>query len=191
MTAATPVEDEIVALLAAQRAGDEKARRTLFSLLYEELRRLAAAQMGGERAGHTLAPTSLVHEVYLRLEKAPFSCHDREEFLRLAALVMRRTLIDSARRREARRRALCETRPGAGQNGEADRTVLLVDAALSALARVDPELARVVELRFLLGLDLERSAAALGVSVPTVKRRWRTARAFLAREIAREPGHGP
>jgi RNA polymerase sigma factor (TIGR02999 family) len=187
----TATGDLVSELLARQRAGDAGARDELFALLYDDLRRLAARKFRRERAGHTSSPTSLVHDVYLRLTALPIDARDRRELLNLAALVMRRALVDSARRRE--RRALVA--PG----DEVEREALAADSApaspdwnalelaLEKLDRIDAELAEVVRLRFLVGLPVDEAARVLGVSEPTVKRRWRAARAWLRREVRGSP----
>jgi RNA polymerase sigma factor (TIGR02999 family) len=184
-------EIEVVELLRARRAGDATAGRRLFELLYADLRALARRRLGDERRDHTLAPTSLVHEVFLRLEHASVECEDRRDYLALAAEVMKRILIDSARRRLHRedvstnaREPLSVTRPSV------ERRVLALDCALERLQRIDPDLARIVELRFLLGLDVEAVARALERSTASIQRDWRSARAFLKREIEKEDDDG-
>ncbi len=185
MTTTHAVEDEIGLLLRARRAGDADAERALFSLLYDELRGMAARRFRAERRDHTLAPTSLVHEVYLRLEGARVSCADKDEFLRLAATVMRRVLVDSARRRQVRGGGTGEELPEPASMAE-DGVLLALDGALTRLAERDAELARLVDLRYLVGLDVAETARVLGISVAKVVRDWRTARAFLQREITRD-----
>ncbi len=186
MTTVRSREDEVLELLRAQHAGDAKAREALFALLYDELRRLAARHMRNEPDDHTLAPTSLVHEVYLRLQRVPFDCDDRDQFLRLVSTVMRRTLVDGARRRRARRRAIDRRLGSPGGEGERrDDWILALEESLAELERVDADLSRVVELRFFAGLDVAEAARALGVSAPTVKRRFRAAKAWLETTIAR------
>jgi len=178
-------DHEILELLHAHRGGDGAAREELFTMLYDDLRRLASRHMVHESPDHTLAPTSLVHEVYLRLEDAPFDCEDRDAFLRLASTVMRRTLIDSARRRRVRRRAsLDEIDPSVGAIDH-DRWVLELEPALTELESLDADLTQVVNLRFFAGLDVSETARALDISTATVKRRWRTAKAWLEAAIRR------
>jgi RNA polymerase sigma factor (TIGR02999 family) len=188
LTTTHALEDELTGLLRARRAGDDSAGRALFERLYGELRQMARRRLANERPDHTLAPTSLVHEVFLRLDPARLSDLDREEFLLLAATAMRRILVDSARRRLHRRRVApeeLERAPGA-PGATRDEHLLVLDDALDELNRCDPGLARVVELRFLAGLGVEEAARVLGVSSATVKRDWRTARAFLQRRITAE-----
>jgi RNA polymerase sigma factor (TIGR02999 family) len=175
-------------LLARVAHGDEAAAAELLAELYDELRRIAHGCMADERSDHTLQPTALVHEAYVRLFAggAP-ELEDRVHFVRLAARAMRNVLIDHARARHAAKR-------GAGQPREAlDHTLaaleegtcsaLDLEPALQRLERLDAELARLVELRFFAGLTLPDIAALEGVSVPTLERRWRVARSWLRGEL--------
>jgi RNA polymerase sigma factor (TIGR02999 family) len=153
----------------------------LFPAVYGELRRIAAARMAGERAGHTLDATALVHEAYLRLAGSP-GFADRAHFLRAAAEAMRRILVDHARRRSSAKR-------GGGRRfelAEADRmalpdpeTLLAIDEALGALAAEDPDAAELARLRLFAGLSVDEAAEALGVSRATGFRDWAYARAYL------------
>jgi RNA polymerase sigma factor (TIGR02999 family) len=151
--------------------------------VYGELRHLAEALLAGERDGHTLQPTALTHEVWLRLRRSRNAGElDHGAFLGLAAQSMRRILTEHARRRGARKRggaARRTTLDGKAQATEPTDFVLDLEAALAALEGIDPELARIVELRFHAGLSVEEAAGALGISTRTVKRRWRFARAWL------------
>ncbi len=185
MTTTPPIERDLAELFRASRSGDGDAKRALFAALYDDVRRLAASCMARERADHTLAPTSLAHEVFLRIDTVGLGAGDRTEFLRLVAAVMRRVLIDSARRRHTGRRVL-EQRVQDGAAARRDERVVRLDDALSRLGECDAELLRVVELRFLCGLGVPEVASTLGVSTATVKRDWRTARAFLQAEIERD-----
>lgn len=165
----------------------------LLPLLYDDLRRLASAAMRGERAGHTLQPTALAHEAYLRLA-AQEGCRwtSRRQVLAVAGRVMRRVLVDHARARHAAKRGgdalrvtLSEAIPGAGP----DVDVVALDEALERLGSLDPRAAAIVELRALAGLTVAEVAAALDVSPATVKRDWTVARAWLSRELgARRDG---
>jgi RNA polymerase sigma-70 factor, ECF subfamily len=190
-TTASALENEVVLLLQAHRAGDAAASRRLFELLYADLRALARRRLALERRDHTLAPTSLVHEVFLRLDRAALDCEDRRDYLALAAGVMRRILIDSARRRCQR-----EDLPARARESESalhpllERRVLALECAMERLERVDPQLARVVELRFFLGLEVDAVARTLGISTASVQRDWRSARAFLLRAIETEDQDG-
>jgi RNA polymerase sigma factor (TIGR02999 family) len=180
------LEERVCGLLSRQRAGSSEARQELFELLYHELRRMAVHQMRSERPDHTLAPTSLVHEVFLRLQRTEFDGRDRGEFLRFAATVMRHVLVDSARRKRKWRKIVEELSRNGEPREEPDSAwVLYLEEALEELSRMDADLMRVVELRFLLGMSVEDVASALDISTPTVKRRWRTARAWLERSIRR------
>lgn len=177
-------ENEIVELLRARRSGDESAGTRLFELLYGELRAIARRRLSDEQRDHTLAPTALVHEVFLRLEQSPIDCEDRSEYLALAATVMRRILIDAARRRLHRESLPTdEVVPQSADVPRLELRVLALECALERLERVDPELARIVELRFLLGLEIEAVARTMGTSTASVQRDWRTARAYLKRAI--------
>ncbi|HWZ85242.1 MAG TPA: sigma-70 family RNA polymerase sigma factor [Thermoanaerobaculia bacterium] len=185
---------EVTVLLREWSAGDRGALERLMPLVYGELRKIAASHLRSERGSHTLQPTALVHEAYLRLVgQRSVSWANRAHFYGIAAQMMRRVLVDHARRRQAAKRnpwtisvALPEGEPGA-----ADRApeLLALDLALTELERLDPRQARVVELRFFAGLSVEETAEVAGISTATVKREWRTARAFLRHEIG--PGSEP
>ncbi|MCX6633935.1 MAG: sigma-70 family RNA polymerase sigma factor [Acidobacteria bacterium] len=164
---------------------------TLVPLLYRELRRLAAGCLRSERPNHTLHPTALVHEAYLRLAGQPRAeWGDRAHFLAVAAHVMREVLIDHARTRNRAKR-------GAGQplvrledagelGGDAGVDLLALEDALHDLERIDPQQHRIVELRYFGGLSIEETAEVLGISPATVKRGWRMARAWLHRELCHD-----
>jgi len=164
----------------------------LFPVVYEELRRLAGAFMAREQAGHTLQPTALVHEAYLRLARetrARFA--GRSHFLAVGAQVMRRLLIDHARRRGAVKRGLGWQRVTLGSAGDpfvpealGPEELLGLDAALHRLAELDERQARIVTLRFFGGLTTEETAEAVGVSTRTVEADWRHARAWLRVELS-------
>lgn len=173
--------------LEAARGGDAGAREHLLGALYSELRAIARHHMRGERRDHTLQPTALVHEAVLRMfggAGVPFA--DRNHFLRTASRAMRRVLVDHARARGAAKRdgGIRVTLSGA-EAGDAGSIldVLVLDDALSRLAAAEPRWAEVVELRYLLGLEVAEVAEVLGVSTATVKRDWRFAKAWLAREL--------
>lgn len=180
-------EGDITRLLNQYRSGDAGAFERLFPLLYPTLKRLAGRELRGERAGHTLQTTALVHEAFLELCGQQAHFEDRAHFLAVAAFVMRRILTEHARAHNALKR-------GAGQiavtlddemasNTAALAEISAVDEALQGLEQVDPRAAQVVVLRFFGGLSHEDTAAALGVSVITVKRDWATARAWLVRAL--------
>jgi RNA polymerase sigma factor (TIGR02999 family) len=160
----------------------------LTTVVYAELRRLADTMMVGERSGHTLEPTALAHEVWLRLLRSR-NAHevDRDAFLGMAAQAMRRILTDHARRRAAARRgggAHRTTLANVAAASVAPEFVLDLDAALTALESVDVDLARTVELHFYGGCSIEEMARVLATSPRTVKRRWRLARAWLQRHLS-------
>ena len=179
---------QITTLLRAWSDGDEAALGALVPLVEAELRRLAHAYMSRERPGHTLQPTALVNETFLRLIDAQgVAWQDRNHFLGIAARLMRRVLVDHARRRGFDKRggdraqvaldesmAVVETR---------DFNLLALDRALESLAIVDPRKAQVVEMRFFGGLTGDEIAATLAVSADTVKRDWRLAKLWLMREL--------
>jgi RNA polymerase sigma factor (TIGR02999 family) len=180
----------VTELLARWRDGDAAARDALLEQVYGELRRLAQAQFRRERADHTLQATGLVHEAFVRMVgQHSIPAADRGQFFALAARMMRRVLIDHARARRAGKRGGGEAMITLGDEHQApDPAVdlLRLDEALAALAELDPDQARLVELRYFAGLTIEDTAEALGVSPATVKREWTTARAWLRRELARD-----
>ena len=183
---------EITALLTAWRAGDSGALDQLVAALYDELHRLARRCMVGERARHSLQPTALVNEAYLRLvDTRRVQWQNREHFLAMAARQMRRVLVDIARAKGYQKRGgaavhvtFDEALPVMQEPG---RDLVALDDALDALAQVDERKARVVEMRFFGGLSVEQSARALQVSVDTVMRDWKMAKAWLLREL-KQPG---
>jgi RNA polymerase sigma factor (TIGR02999 family) len=171
------------------RSGDDDALHRLLPFVYEELRQIARRHLRRERPDHTLQTTALIHEAYLRLvdQGSPSEVRDRCHFVALTSHLMRHILVDHARARLARKRdggcriTLAEDIPAQGPQ-EVD--VLAIDDALTRLAELDPQQARVVELRYFGGLSIRETSEALGVSEATVKREWATARAWLHREIA-------
>ena len=171
------------------RQGDEQALAALLPLVYDELRRLAASYMRRERPGQTLQATALVHDAYLRLLRdSHLSWQNRAHFFGIAARSMRQILIERARTRGAAKRGGSRIRvtfdPGLIAAAPAPQLDLeALDEALTRLAALDAELARVVEVRFFGGLSIEETAEALNVSPATVKRRWTLAKAWLAREL--------
>lgn len=176
---------EVSRLLHSWRAGDGDALDRLIPLVHDELRRMAEVCMRGERAGHTLQPTALVHEAYLRLIGAEVAWQDRAHFFAVAATTMRRVLVDHAR---AKGRAKRDGRPVSLEESiliAPDRAddLLVVDDALDRLEEHDARAAKVVELHYFGGLTYEETAEALGVSAATVDRDLRFARAWLHREL--------
>ena len=180
---------QITGWLADWRAGDEEARDRLFAVVHPQLRALATRLLQRERRDHTLEPNAVVNELYLRLIGGqPVSYQDRVHFFAIAAQTMRRILIDYARARVAEKRGGQQQRLGLsavdGMASAASSEQLLdLDTLLSALATTDPRAARVVELRFFGGLREEDVAEVLQVSVITVKRDWKAARAWLAAHL--------
>jgi RNA polymerase sigma-70 factor, ECF subfamily len=160
----------------------------LAAAVYTELRKIAAAYMRRERPGQTLQPTALVHEAYLRLARSGAPWADRNQFLGIAARSMRQILVERARARGAQKRwgALDRvTLTDALSSGQREEAMLpALDEALSRLEQIDPEQARIVELRYFVGLGIEETAEALGMSPATLKRRWSLARAWLFRELS-------
>ena len=179
---------DVTALLSALDGGDADAASALFPLVYAELREIARGRLASERPNHTLTPTALVHEAYLRLvgSATPRFAGTRH-FLAIAAIAMRRILIDHARGALREKRGggrLAVTLPDDVPGDALDPAELLnLDAALERLAAVDAEMAQVVELRYFGGLTVEETAAALALSPRSVNRHWTAARAWLRREL--------
>ena len=189
---------DITLILEAARRGDPGSVERLTERLYGELRRLAEREMRGERADHTLEPTALVHELYLRLlagEDAP-GFENRAHFFGAAATAIRRLLVEHAR---ARGRA---KRSGGGKRVQldeealpaavevADERLLALESVLERLATLDPQKARIVELRFFAGCSVEEVARALGTSESTIAREWRFARAWMQAQLAGSTADG-
>jgi RNA polymerase sigma factor (TIGR02999 family) len=179
---------EVTQLLKAWTAGDQKALEKLTPLVYEQLHRVAQHYMAGQRPGHTLQTTALVHEVYLRLvDCGQVNWQDRAHFLAVSAQLMRRILIDFARSRGYQKRGggsphlSLEEAPSVCN--EPDANIIALDDALKALAEVDARKSRVVELRFFGGLSVEETAEVLGVSAETVGRDWKLAKMWLLHEL--------
>lgn len=180
---------DVTEILARAQAGDSQAAHQLLPLVYDELRKLAAHRLAGERAGHTLQPTALVHEVWLKIsgdEKRGWN--GREHFFAAAAEAMRRILVDRARRRLAAKRgagAACLDADELDIPAPApDDQLLGVSDALEKFALQDPRKAELVKLRYFVGLTFEEAAEALGIAVPTAKEWWAYSRAWLRVEIA-------
>jgi RNA polymerase sigma factor (TIGR02999 family) len=191
---APPSSSEVTRLLLEQRvAGDSDASRRLFELVYDELRRLASSLMRRERAEHTLQPTALVHEAFLRLVGAPrIAWQDRAHFMGIAARAMRQILVDHARRHAAAKRGgrlQRVTLSDDAAEAPADEVeVLELHEALERFATLDPRAARVVELRVFGGLSVPEAAHVLEISPRTVDGDWAVARMWLSRELG---GQGP
>jgi RNA polymerase sigma-70 factor (ECF subfamily) len=178
---------EVTRLLGEIGRGQKQAVNDLLPLVYDELHRLARSYFRRERGEHTMQPTALVHEAYIRLVDQRAPLESRGHFMAVAATQMRRVLLDYARKHRAARRGgddqkvlledtmvICEQRPV---------DMILLDVALGKLAALDSKQAQLVELRFFAGLSVEQTAEVLGVSPATVKRSWSSARAFLHREM--------
>jgi RNA polymerase sigma factor (TIGR02999 family) len=176
---------DVTRLLEAAQAGDRKAASALLPLVYDELRKLAAARMVNEAAGHTLNPTALVHEAYLRLVgESGFT--SKSHFLRAAAEAMRRILIDHARSRAADKRGGGRRRVPLDEGArwvESPDHLLALDDALRRFAVEEPRKAELVVLRFFAGMTTAEAATALSVSVPTAERWWTFARAWLFADL--------
>ena len=177
-------EETITQLLARWGSGDPEAAEQVLPLIYQELRRIAARQLRQERAGHTLQATAIVNEAYLRLLGQPgLEWPSRAHFFAFSAHLIRRILVDYARRRNrAKRGGLAEKLTPVEMADlalEKSPDLIALDEALSGLEKVDPRKATVVELKFFGGLTLEEIAAQLGISAETVSREWRRAKAWL------------
>jgi RNA polymerase sigma-70 factor, ECF subfamily len=187
---------EVTRMLSALSSGNQDVVSELVPLLYNELRRLAASYLRRERSNHTLQPTALVHEAYLRLvDQKDVHWQNRGHFIAVAAQLMRRILVDHARGHQAGKRggplpklsldqAIVYSQERAGE-------LVCLDEVLSRFAEIDPQAARIVELRVFGGLTVEETAGLLGISPATVKRDWSMAKAWLAREIQKEAGDRP
>ena len=180
----SPSEHEVTALLQAWSNGNVAARDLLMPLVYEELRRRASAYLRRERPGHTLQPTALVHEAYLRLvDQRRVAWQNRAQFFGVAAEMMRRILVDHARAKRTAKRSGMLSRvtldPDVAVAQPVDVDVLDLDSALDRLASVDARKSRIAELRFFGGLSLKETGEVLNVSLTTVERDWQVARAWL------------
>lgn len=190
-----PGGERITQLLQSWQQGNARSAEELVPLVYAELRKMARVRLSAERKGHTLQPTALVHEAWLRLmQQHGATWQNRAQFFAIAAQAMRRILVDHARRRQTDKR-------GAGEapiqiddvedvliSPVPDEQMLALDAALERLGALDDRQARIVELRFFVGLSVEETGSVLALSPTTVKREWATARAWLFREIEQQPG---
>lgn len=189
-----PTDDPrtVTRLLQQWSEGDEAALEDLLPRVYAELRKLAAASWRRERSGHTLQPTAVVHEAFLRLvDQRDAHWQSRTQFMAIAARMMRRVLTDHARRKQSVKRGAEQVRveldEEIGRIEARNLDLVALDEALGRLEALDPRQATVVGLRFFSGLTISETAAALELSPATVKREWETAKAWLARELAPEP----
>jgi len=178
---------EVTRLLKAMAHGDPQAADSLLPLVYAELHRLAKAYMRRERPEHTLQPTALINEAYLRLAQEPIDWNNRQHFIAIAANVMRRVLVDHARAHNAEHRGggmqRVEMQDEFAISPEKLQEVALLDEALKNLEKQNPRQAKVVELRYFGGLSVEEIAALLRMSPRSVKRDWSLARVWLFREL--------
>lgn len=184
---------EITHLLDAAAAGDRRAAAELLPLVYDELRQLAAARMAAESPGHTLDPTALVHEAYLRLTGAR-SFESRSHFLRAAADAMRHILVDHARARTAEKRGGRRKRVPLDEAArwiESPEHLLDLDDALGRFAAEEPRKAELVVLRFFGGMTTPEAANALGISIPTAERWWAFARTWLYADLSAQNSRNP
>ena len=178
---------DVTRLLSAWTGGDQQALDQLMPLVYSELHRIARRHWGGQPQGHTLEPTALIHEAYLKLvSRGEKTFESRNHFFALASMAMRQILVNHAEASLAAKRggdqqtvSLDDVQPVV----EEAKEVLALHDALNRLAKIDPRKSRVVELRYFGGLSIEEAAGALGISTITVTRDWQTARAWLAREM--------
>jgi RNA polymerase sigma factor (TIGR02999 family) len=185
----TPAQDDVTRLLRNWRKGDERARDQLLVVVYGELRRLARGYMRHERRNHTLQPTALVHEAYMRLvEQEGLDWRNRAQFLGLAAVIMRRILVSHARNRVAGKRGGRAQKISLAFADETferpDVEVLAVHEAIDKLAALDRRKSQIVELKFFGGLTTKEIGEALHISIATVEREWSFARAWLSDAIA-------
>ena len=180
---------DITVLLRRLGAGEARAESELLPLVYEQLRELAARHLRGQRSGHTLTPTALVHEAYLRMSTdASLAPQDRRQFFAIAARRMRQVLVDHARHRDAAKRGGPQreavTLSALSEDGESPLDALALEQALSRLEAMDARKVRVVELRYFAGLEMSDIAQVLGISRATAQRDWEVARAFLFEALA-------
>ena len=183
---------DVTQLLNAASTGDPRAAAELLPLVYDELRRLAAHRLVGERNGHTLQPTALVHEAWIKLSgDEQRDWNGRQHFFAAAAEAMRRILVDRARRRLAAKRGAGEACLNADDldipSPAPDDQLLAVNEALEKFAALDARKAELVKLRYFVGMTFEEAADALGIAVPTAKQWWAYSRAWLRVEIAGTP----
>jgi RNA polymerase sigma factor (TIGR02999 family) len=188
-----PIPPDVTGWLIDWSGGDSKALDELLPLVYAELRRIASRHLRGESPGHSLQPTDVVHEAFLRLVRQKVTWQNRAHFFGVAAEAMRRLLVDHARKKHAEKR-------GAGAEtisidssvewlDEREINLIALDDCLTALSAIDAQQSKVIELRFFAGLSVEETAEVLNVSGTTVKREWRMARAWLLREMSSSHSH--
>ena len=183
-------DEGITQLLIDWGKGDQEALERLMPLVYTELRRLASSYLRRERVGHTLQPTALVNEAYLKLiDQKNAKWQNRAQFFGISAQLMRRILVDHARQRQAVKRGGSDQQRLSITSAEAavikhpEIDLLALNEALDELAQMDPQQSRIVELKFFGGLSIEETAEVLGISHATVERDWKSARAWLRRQL--------
>jgi len=186
-----PVPGEVTQLLIEIKRGSRNAEDRLIPLVYSELRRIAAQCLRRESPGHTLQPTALVHEAYLRLTRMQeIDWQSRSHFFAIAATLMRRILVDHARAHLAQKRGLgwkaVEIEDAVLVSPERSEDIIALDDALQLLAQLDERQCRIVELRFFSGMSEEEAGQVLGISARTVKRDWRIAKAWLYNQLNRQ-----
>jgi RNA polymerase sigma-70 factor (ECF subfamily) len=191
MSPKTPVQTNITQMLRDWNSGNADVIDDLLPLLYDELHKRAAAYMRRERQNHTLQPTALVHEAYLKLADQHNNWNDRDHFFAIASQVMRRILVDHARGRNRQKRGgsvellpLEEVLVAGTEENNVD--LIALDEAMVRLAKLDPQQERLVELRYFGGMSLDEAARALGISRATAARDWQMAKAWLHRELTRK-----
>ncbi len=182
--------NEVTQLLVQLRGGNRAVLDQLLPLIYDELRRLASSYLRRERSNHTLQPTALVHEAYMRLiDQREVHWQNRAHFFGVAAQMMRRILVDHARKSGAEKRGgefqIIPLDDNFDVSDERAAELIALDDALKTLAEIDEQKSRVVELRYFGGLSIEETAEVLGVSAPTVKRQWSMAKAWLFGQVER------
>ena len=190
MTMTMTQRHDVTEMLRDWCHGDATVKEQLFALVYDALRKMARSHLRRERADHTLQPTALVHEAYLRLiDQTRVEWQNRAQFLGIASQMMRRILVDHARAKHAQRRGAGVpdvTFDDALEAVIGDESLIRIHEALEGLAKVDPQGARIVELRYFGGLTIEETAEVLNTSPSTVKREWTVARSWLFRELTRQ-----
>jgi len=184
------MDKDITTLLLEWSGGNRAALDELMPLIYAEFRQLATRALSRERPNHTLQSTALAHELYLKLiDQKRAQWRDREHFFAMASQIIRRILVDHARRLLAQRRGGLDTRitldEALAPQQDRDLNLVELDDALEALSQIDSQQARIIELRFFGGLSIEATGRILGVSPSTVNREWNLARAWLYRELSR------
>jgi RNA polymerase sigma factor (TIGR02999 family) len=186
-----PGQDSVTQLLIQLTGGDRAVMEDLLPVVYDELRRLAANYLRRERPGHTLQPTALVHEAYMRLvDQTQVNWQNRAQFFGVAAQMMRRILVDHARQHNAEKRGHDFQKLSLDENidkaVERSTELLMLDDALHELHAVDEQKSRIVELRYFGGLTVEETAEVLGVTPITIKRHWRMAKAWLYGQMQKQ-----